>query len=66
MNILESCEDEQLAAQLLKEFNDHSREWGRLMLNLDPSLDHQEWKNQCEQAKLKLDQTVDKIMGLKT
>lgn len=64
MEALESCEDEEIAAQLLKEFNDRSREWGRLMLNLDPGLGHEEWKNQCEQARHRLDSIIEKIMKL--
>lgn len=64
MEVLESCEDENLAAELLKEFNDRSKEWGTLMLNLDPSLDHVEWKNQCDKARELLDQTIEKIMNL--
>lgn len=64
MEALESCEDEELATRLLKEFNDRSKEWGRLMLNLDPDLDHMEWKGQCEEARKKLDETIEKIMNL--
>lgn len=66
MDALESCEDEVLAAQLLKEFNDRSKEWGRLMLNFDDELDHATWKDECDRARGNLDQTIEKILCLKT
>ena len=37
----ESMEDELLAAELLKDFNDASREHGQLILNMDQSLGEQ-------------------------
>lgn len=58
---LESIEDEVLAVKLLKEFNTCSSELGKLLLNLDKSLTHQEWKNKCDEAQLKLDKVVKKI-----
>ena len=58
---LESIEDEVLAVELLKEFNACSSELGKLLLNLDKSLTHQEWKKKCDEAQLKLDEVVKKI-----
>lgn len=58
---LENLEDEELAVSLLKEFNRSSSELGRLLLNLDNSLTHAEWKNRCDQAKLALDEIIKKI-----
>ena len=65
MDALESCEDEVFAAQLLKEFNDRSKKWGRLMLNIEPDLDHSKWKDECDKARQNLDQTIEKILSLK-
>lgn len=61
MSILEEMQDEELAVKLLKEFNDASKEHGRLILNLDEKLDSLEWKIQCDQAQLKLDHIIKKI-----
>lgn len=61
---LESLEDEELAARLLKEFNEKKKHWGQLLMNLDPNLDHQEWKDQCDEAKKEVDAVVQKIRSL--
>jgi hypothetical protein len=58
---LENLEDEGLAVELLKEFNQASSELGKLLLNLDKNLDHHEWKNLCLKAQSRLDQAVSKI-----
>lgn len=58
---LENLEDEELAVELLKEFNRASSELGKLLLNLDNSLTHDEWKNLCDKAQSSLDQIVKKI-----
>jgi divalent metal cation (Fe/Co/Zn/Cd) transporter len=58
---LENLEDEVLAVELLKEFNSASTHLGKLLLNLDPKLSHDEWKKLCDQAQLRLDQVVSKI-----
>ena len=58
---LENMEDEELAVILLREFNSASSELGKLLLNLDKQLTHDEWKNLCDKAKEKLDQVVKKI-----
>lgn len=61
MEILENMADEELSVELLKNFGELSRDWGRLMLNQDPNLTHQEWKLQCDEAKNKLEQLIAKI-----
>lgn len=58
---LENLEDEELAVNLLKEFNNSSSVLGKLLLNLDKNLTHDEWKNLCNEAQEKLDQVVKKI-----
>lgn len=58
---LENIEDENLAVELLKEFNRSSSELGKLLLNLDKTLTHEEWKSRCDQAQSKLDSIVKKI-----
>ena len=58
---LENFEDEQLAVKLLKEFNRYSSELGKLLLNLDKSLTHDDWKKRCDEARAKLDAVIDEI-----
>jgi hypothetical protein len=58
---LENLEDEVLAVELLKEFNSASSELGKLLLNLDNKLSHDDWKSLCDKAQLRLDQVVKKI-----
>lgn len=61
---LENLEDEELAVELLKEFNSASKVLGKLLLNLDKSLAHDEWKRQCDEAQTRLDRVVDRIHDL--
>lgn len=65
MDVLEEMEDERLAAHLLNEFNSRSKKLGTLILNLDPSLPHDEWKKLCDQAQKDLDEIVEKIFSKK-
>lgn len=65
MEVLEQMEDEILAAELLKKFNEKSKALGTLILNLDPSLDHGDWKKKCDQAQKELDQVVEDILSHK-
>ncbi|MDD4974917.1 MAG: hypothetical protein PHY93_11235 [Bacteriovorax sp.] len=58
---LENLEDEVLAVELLKEFNSASSELGKLLLNLDKKLIHDDWKSLCDKAQARLDQVVKKI-----
>lgn len=64
LEILENLEDEQLAVELLSEFNRATSELGKLLLNLDQSLAHEEWKALCDKAQVRLDAVVKKINGL--
>lgn len=64
MQILEDCNDESRAVELLREFNDRSAHWGRLFLSRDPQLPHQDWKNLCDKAEKDLLDCVTKIRSL--
>lgn len=61
LEVLENLEDEALAVELLAEFNRASTELGKLLLNLDKSLSHDEWKSLCDKAQLRLSTIVQKI-----
>lgn len=54
--------DEEAAISLLKQFNSASKYLGQLLLNLDTSLKHDEWKKKCDEAQKELDLIVKKIM----
>jgi hypothetical protein len=58
---LENIDDEQLAVELLREFNRYSSELGKLLLNLDKTLSHDEWKKRCDETRAKLDSVINKI-----
>jgi len=58
---LENMEDEELAVKLLGEFNRTSSELGKLLLNRDPSLNHGEWKDLCDDARDRLEAIVKRI-----
>jgi hypothetical protein len=64
LEILENSEDEELAVILLKDFNGASKRLGKLLLNLDKELTHDEWKNKCNLAQSELDQVIFKINKL--
>ncbi|PIP91888.1 MAG: hypothetical protein COW01_11840 [Bdellovibrionales bacterium CG12_big_fil_rev_8_21_14_0_65_38_15] len=61
LNKLEDIEDEVLAASLLSEFNAKSKVLGQLLMNIDTSLSHDEWKKRCDIAKKELDSVLSKI-----
>lgn len=61
---LENLEDEELAVELLKEFNSASKILGKLLLNLDKSLPHEEWKKQCDEAQSRVNAVVSRIHDL--
>ena len=61
LNKLEDIEDEELAASLLREFNEKSKILGQLLMNLDESLSNEEWKKRCDLAKKELDIVLSKI-----
>jgi hypothetical protein len=58
---LESLEDEELAVELLKEFDSKTKALGQLLMNLDPELAHDEWKSKCAAAKEEVDKILEKI-----
>lgn len=66
LTILENIEDEGRAADLLKQFNDATAELGKLILNLNPDLDSDQWKQKCDQAKQKVDRIVSEIENLES
>ncbi|MFT6071245.1 MAG: hypothetical protein ACJAT2_003358 [Bacteriovoracaceae bacterium] len=61
---LENLEDEKLANELLKEFNDKTMTLGKLIMNLDKNLSSEEWKEQCSTAKAAVDEVLQKIKDL--
>jgi hypothetical protein len=65
MEILEQMSDEEKSTQLLKRFGKLSSEWGRLMLNQDRNLKHEEWKRQCDLAKKQLEEVIKEIKAQK-
>lgn len=60
--VLEEMEDEQKAAHLLSEFNKRTKELGELILNKEQSLNHEEWKKLCDDAKAQVDSIIAKIL----
>lgn len=58
---LESLDDEELAVKLLKEFNDRTKALGELIMNKDENLDHEVWKQKCDEAKEKVEELLEKI-----
>ena len=65
LSILEEMEDEQLAAKLLKELNDRTKELGGLIMNRDPNIQHGEWKAKSDEAKRVVDDVVKRIKSFK-
>ncbi len=61
---LENLADEELAVKLLREFNAASSKLGKLLLNQDNSLAHDEWKRECDQAQDELDRIVKRISDI--
>lgn len=64
LEILENHHNETEAVELLKEFNSASSRLGKLLMNLDQKLSHDEWKNDCDKAKKELDKVIAKIDAL--
>ena len=58
---LENLEDEDLAVKLLKEFNGATKLLGKLLLNLDKNLSHNEWKRMCDEAQGNLNRVIKQI-----
>ena len=61
---LENLEDEQLATELLREFNDRTKVLGQLIMNVDKNLSSDEWKLRCDEAKKSVDEILRKIKDL--
>ena len=61
---LESLEDEEKAVLMLQDFNKYSSELGKLLLNMDKTLSNEEWKNQCDEAKKRLEKVIKEIKKL--
>lgn len=64
MEKLEGLEDEALAVKLLAEFNEKTSQLGLLIRNLDPNLDHSEWKRSCDKATKDVEDIIAKILSL--
>lgn len=69
LEVLEKLEqleetDEALAIKLLKEFNGASKELGKILLNKDESLTHEEWKKECDKAQNHLNKILETIRNL--
>ena len=64
LEILENLDNEELAVELLKEFNSSSKDLGKLLLNLDKGLEHNDWKLECEVAQKRLDTVIARIHNL--
>ena len=62
---LETMEDEVLAVQYLKKFNDKTRDWGLLIMNKDQSLDHASWKSNCDKLQKEIEDLVSEIFSAK-
>lgn len=61
---LENMDDEELAVKLLSEFNKLTAAHGKLILNLDKNLSHEEWKNKCDKSSLEIKNLVNKIKNI--
>lgn len=61
LKILEDMDNQELAVQLLKKLNDTSSELGKLILNQDSNLEHDQWKEECDKLKSKLDVIIEEI-----
>lgn len=64
MSKLEEHEDEELAVQLLRELNDATSSYGKLLLNQNQNLSHEQWKSDCDNAKMRVDNIIQKIQDL--
>jgi hypothetical protein len=64
LDILENYDDEVLAVQYLKRFNDLKSKQGKLILNLDKTLTHDDWKKECDKINLEIIKLVSEIKKL--
>jgi hypothetical protein len=61
---LETLDDEEKAVAMLQDFNKYSSELGKLLLNMDKTLSNEEWKQQCDEAKKRLEKVIKEIKQL--
>jgi inorganic pyrophosphatase len=61
---LESLDDEEKAVAMLQDFNKYSSELGKLLLNMDKNLSNEDWKQQCDEAKKRLEKAIKEIKQL--
>jgi len=61
LEILEHLPDEALSVNLLKEFSEKNKRFGKLLLNRESELSHDEWKIKCDEAKKEMDVFLAKI-----
>jgi hypothetical protein len=61
LDILESMEDEELAASLLAEFNEATKNHGKLLINRDPKISNDDWKKLCDEAGAEVALILSKI-----
>ncbi|ATH08508.1 hypothetical protein BIY24_11270 [Halobacteriovorax marinus] len=64
MEKLENLDDEVLAVEKLREFNNATKKLGELLMNLNKDLSHGEWKTACDEAKKEVDRVVAEIKAL--
>ncbi|MAF78049.1 MAG: hypothetical protein CME63_08940 [Halobacteriovoraceae bacterium] len=64
MSKLENLEDEQLAVELLRELNNATSHYGKLLMNQNEDLPHEHWKDECDKAKKNVDEVVLRIKNL--
>ena len=61
LDILEAIEDEELSASLLAEFNEATKNHGKLVMNRDPKLSNEDWKKMCDNAAREVEMILKKI-----
>lgn len=61
---LERMKNESLAVDLLREFNEATKEHGTILLNKNPNLDHEKWKNRCDKAQERVSKIIKKIRDI--
>ena len=59
--ILEELDDQEQAVKFLKKLNDLSSALGKKILNLDESIDNNQWKIDCDNLKKDLDSLIIEI-----
>lgn len=64
MGKLEDLEDEELGVELLKELNDATSSYGKLLLNQNQNLPHKQWKQDCDKGKVRVDNIIKRIQNL--